>query len=75
MVADSRHWLNYWKANPIKYSTGGDSNSQATYWFEVKDDCFTPRFSLPEEELETMQQMMQELVDLRLAEYKLRKIK
>lgn len=68
--ANSKSWLNYWKANPIKYSTGGDSNSQATYWFEIKDDYFTPRFSLPEEELETLHQMMQELVDLRLVEYR-----
>ncbi|NLJ93005.1 MAG: DEAD/DEAH box helicase family protein [Aeromonadales bacterium] len=73
MGADTKDWLNYWIKNPIKYSTGGNNTSQAEYWFDVIDDHFTPRFSLPETELETLHQMMQELVDLRLAEYRRRK--
>src|SRR5699024_5075639 len=47
MGADTKGWLNYWIKNPIKYSTGGNNTSQAEYWFDVIDDHFTPRFSLP----------------------------
>ncbi|ART83339.1 DEAD/DEAH box helicase [Oceanisphaera profunda] len=73
MTADSKTWLTYWKNNPIKFSTSGNKDSQADYWFEVVDEHFTPRFTLPEDELETLHLMMQELVDLRLAEYRRRK--
>lgn len=73
MTADSKAWLSYWKGNPIKFSTNGNKDSQAYYWFEVVDEHFTPRFTLPEDELETLHLMMQELVDLRLAEYRRRK--
>ncbi|ATG73473.1 DEAD/DEAH box helicase [Zobellella denitrificans] len=73
MTADSSAWLRYWQGNPVRFSTGGTPGSQADYWFELKDDRFCPRFALPVEELETLHQMMQELVDLRLAEYRRRK--
>lgn len=73
MSADSNTWLTYWKNNPIKFSTSGNQDSQADYWFTVADEHFTPRFTLPENELATLHQMMQELVDLRLAEYRRRK--
>ncbi|MBR9858101.1 MAG: DEAD/DEAH box helicase family protein [Gammaproteobacteria bacterium] len=73
ITANSAAWLSYWKSNPIKFSTGGNQGSQADYWFEIKDDCFCPRFELPVDELDTLHVMMQELVDLRLAEYRRRK--
>ncbi|WP_319781868.1 DEAD/DEAH box helicase family protein [Oceanisphaera sp. IT1-181] len=73
MNAESKTWLTYWKNNPIKFSSNGNKDSQADYWFEVVDEHFTPRFILPEDELETLHLMMQELVDLRLAEYRRRK--
>nr|WP_239552578.1 DEAD/DEAH box helicase family protein [Oceanisphaera litoralis] len=73
MTADSPAWLRYWQGNPIKFSTGGNQDSKAEYWFEIKNDRFCPRFELPTEELDTLHLMMQELVDLRLAEYRRRK--
>lgn len=45
----------------------------AKYWFNRDNNHFTPDFSFPEPELATLHQMMQELVDLRLAEYRRRK--
>ncbi|WP_298718375.1 DEAD/DEAH box helicase family protein [uncultured Oceanisphaera sp.] len=73
MAADSPAWLRYWQGNPIKYSSGGNPDSKAEYWFEIKNDRFCPRFELPVDELDTLHLMMQELVDLRLAEYRRRK--
>ena len=45
----------------------------AKYWFSRDNNRFTPDFSFPEPELTTLHKMMQELVDLRLAEYRRRK--
>ncbi|ART79767.1 DEAD/DEAH box helicase family protein [Oceanisphaera avium] len=45
----------------------------AQYWFSRNNERYTPDFSFPETELDTLHQMMQELIDLRLAEYKRRK--
>ncbi|MDP5292560.1 DEAD/DEAH box helicase family protein [Oceanimonas sp. CHS3-5] len=75
MAADSPQWLSYWNRNPVKHSTSGNSHSQADYWFEIKEDRLCPRFTLPVNELDTLHEMMQELVDLRLAEYRRRKNK
>ncbi|MCT7655193.1 hypothetical protein MBH78_11885 [Oceanimonas sp. NS1] len=75
MAADSAQWLSYWSRNPIKHSTSGSGDSQADYWFEIQNARFCPRFSLPLNELDTLHDMMQELVDLRLAEYRRRKSK
>lgn len=72
IAADSTAWLGYWKGNPIKFSTGGNPDSKAEYWFEVRNDRLCPRFELPIAELDTLHLMMQELVDLRLAEYRRR---
>ena len=49
-------------------------NSKVKYWFSRDNERFTPDFIFPEPELDSLHQMMQELVDLRLAEYRLRKI-
>ncbi|MGO1247289.1 MAG: DEAD/DEAH box helicase family protein [Oceanisphaera sp.] len=48
-------------------------NKTAKYWFSRDNERFTPDFSFPEQELNTLHQMMQELVNLRLAEYRRRK--
>ncbi|MBU3824598.1 MAG: DEAD/DEAH box helicase family protein [Candidatus Oceanisphaera merdipullorum] len=48
-------------------------NQTAKYWFSRDNERFTPDFSFPQQELDTLHQMMQELVDLRLAEYRRRK--
>ncbi|MFH7587027.1 DEAD/DEAH box helicase family protein [Oceanimonas sp. AH20CE76] len=75
IAGNSAQWLSYWSRNPIKHSTSGSGDSQADYWFEIQNERFCPRFSLPLNELSTLHDMMQELVDLRLAEYRRRKNK
>ncbi|MBO1520050.1 DEAD/DEAH box helicase family protein [Oceanisphaera pacifica] len=58
------------------YDVSAVAKSQAAkYWFSRDNERFTPDFIFPEQELETLHQMMQELVDLRLAEYRRRKRK
>src|SRR5690554_6476396 len=73
LLGNSKQWLSYWKKNPIKFSTGGDAGSKAAYWFEQKDNHYVPRFKLPDNAMETLHQMVQELLDYRFAEYRRRK--
>lgn len=74
LAADSAAWLSYWKSNPIKHSSSGSAGSKVDYWFEVRDDRFYPRFTVQDTEVETLHQMVQELLDLRLAQYQQRKL-
>ena len=74
LAADSAAWLTYWKNNPIKHSSSGSTGSKADYWFEVRDDRFYPRFTVSDSEIDTLHQMVQELLDLRLAQYRQRKL-
>ena len=43
-------------------------------WFEVREDRFCPRFAVSEEDIDPLHRMVQELLDLRLAQYQQRKI-
>lgn len=73
LPGNSKPWISYWKKNPIKFSTSGDAASKTQYWFKQEDNRYVPCFDLPENELETLHQMMQELLDYRFAEYRRRK--
>lgn len=73
LAADSTGWLRYWRANPIKHTTGQNDREQRRYWFVVKDDRFIADFALTDDEIDLLQPMMQELLDLRMAQYLARK--
>lgn len=68
-TVDSGRWLTYWMGNPINALIGGNIAPVGEHWFELRDDHFRPTFSVTEEENETFQAMVQELVDYRLAAY------
>lgn len=55
-------WLTYWKKNPIAAWTGGR-------FFAVEDGRFIGRANVAEADLLTFSEMVQELVDFRLATY------
>lgn len=73
LAADSAGWLRYWRANPIKHTTGANGTDKRRYWFVVKEDRFTADFAISDEEIDLLQPMMQELLDLRMAQYLARK--
>ncbi|WPL11997.1 MULTISPECIES: DEAD/DEAH box helicase family protein [Thiorhodovibrio] len=62
-------WLSYWRGNPITAWTGGNKKKTTEKWFELSDGRFQPTFSVGEDEMETFREMVQELVDYRLAAY------
>lgn len=65
----SSAWLRYWRDNPINAWIGGNVRTGDTPWFSVENDLFLPRFSLHPNEIERFSDMVQEIVDYRLAAY------
>ncbi|MFP4181566.1 MAG: DUF3427 domain-containing protein, partial [Thiohalospira sp.] len=62
----------YWRKNPIHFWTKADKGADAQRWFVVEEGRFHPTFSLGDGvEAETFTDMVQELVDYRLARYPL----
>jgi SOS-response transcriptional repressor LexA len=66
---DLSQWRRYWEKNPINAWTGGNRNQEGQSWFRVHEGRFEPAFSVSDEEAATFHEMVQELVDYRLAEY------
>ena len=70
--ADSRTWLMYWRKNPIHYSCKQDLNSSQA-WFVESNDTFALNFSVAPHLQKAFASYLQELIDLRLAQYFARK--
>jgi len=66
---DEGRWLTYWKGNPIAAWLGRNRREIGRRWFELREDRFHPTFTVTEEESDTFQAMVQELVDYRLSVY------
>ncbi|EGV29634.1 type III restriction protein res subunit [Thiorhodococcus drewsii AZ1] len=66
---DPKTWLKYWKSNPVNAWIGGNKKTDAATWFELSDGYFRPTFQVSDDEMETFQALVQELVDYRLATY------
>lgn len=71
LSANSKAWRSYWLSNPIKAFTCL-SKSQNKLWFIVENGRFKANFQVKKQHIATLHLLMQELVDLRLAEYKTR---
>ncbi|WP_256493380.1 DEAD/DEAH box helicase [Endozoicomonas sp. SCSIO W0465] len=64
LSADSKAWHKYWLGNPIKFYSNKDSDP-----FEIKDGHFVCKEQVPPQHRATLHQMVQELVELRVAIY------
>ena len=65
-------WLSYWRGNPVKAWLGDNRKGTSKTWFELREGRFAPTFAVADAEHATFQQMVQELVDYRLAAYEAR---
>ena len=68
LSADDTNWHNYWQSNPVKAFSRGNSP-----FFEVADGHFCFKAEVQSEHRESLHQMVQELVALRLEQYCVRK--
>jgi SOS-response transcriptional repressor LexA len=65
----SGDWETYWRANPINAWLGNNRKSNAAPWFRHESDRFITALKLNSAMLPVFSQMLQELVDYRLAAY------
>ena len=68
MAADDKGWHSYWKGNPIKAFSEGKNT-----FFEVREGRFTFKTDVEPEHRDILHQLVQELVELRLEQYCVRK--
>jgi hypothetical protein len=67
---DMRGWQAYWRENPVRAWTGEKRGTRA--WFRVEGDRFLPGFHVAPERVATFTEMVREIVDYRLAAYRVR---
>ena len=65
-------WQKYWLDNPVKAWIGGNLKNAAAAAFELRDDCFALKQPVSEVDAPLLADMLQELVDYRLAAYEVR---
>lgn len=66
-------WLRYWRGNPVRAWLGENLGGGERIWFALSDGRFAPTFEVTDAEHDVFQQMVQELVDYRLAAYEARR--
>lgn len=68
---NTRAWQAYWRKNPVEAWTAPKKTGRV--WFRLEGDRFVPAFSIAIEQVATLTKMVRELVDYRLAAYRIRK--
>ena len=68
-TVDPRSFHSYWSRNPINAWVGGNLGPDAQAWFSKEEGYFRPTFSVAPEDTEAFHAMLQDLVDLRMAQY------
>lgn len=65
-------WLAYWNKNPVNAWVGGNTGASESAFFRILDDRFTASLSIDSSDSQQFSEMMQELIDYRLASYQAR---
>jgi superfamily II DNA or RNA helicase/HKD family nuclease len=65
-------WRRYWRGNPVNAWIGGNRPAGAKPFFELVGEAFAPAFTIVPTARETLSQLVQEVVDYRLAAYEVR---
>ncbi len=68
LTARSGQWVTYWNSNPVNAFVGGN-RGQGEIFFHLEDKLLKPNFELACEDRDTFRNMVQELVDYKLAMY------
>lgn len=72
-VKSSKEWLIYWRGNPIKAWLGENLKNQSTVHFQLQGDTFKAKALVEPAHVDTLQRLLQEIIDYRLASYENRK--
>ena len=66
-------WQRYWRDNPVNAWIGGNQTAEKDRLFRVRSDCFEPVLGVPPEHQDALTNLVQELIDYRLAAYEARR--
>lgn len=66
---DGEAWLRYWRKNPVQHLTGGNRQPSTTPLFSLQGGAFGLVQAVPRRLTQFLAEMVQELVDFRLAAY------
>ena len=73
LSGEAIEWQRYWYKNPISAWAGVNSSAKKTCFFVVDRDCFKTTLLIPHEQTEQFTDLVQELIDFRLATYDARR--
>ncbi len=73
LVTQPGQWLTYWNSNPVNAFIGGN-RKQGEIFFDLEDKHLKPHFELAIKDRDVFCNMLQELVDYKLAMYMDRKL-
>ena len=69
----SDNWQRYWAGNPIKAWVGGNSATRKNIYFQLRNGLFEATFSPAADRHKKFEQMVQEIIDYRMAAYEIRR--
>lgn len=65
----SKEWATYWRGNPVKAWLGDNLKSKSAAHFQLIDDRFSAKTAVDPAIVDTLQKLVQEIIDFRLASY------
>lgn len=66
-------WQRYWAANPVNAWVGGNSSAGKNIYFQLRNSLFEANFAPADAHQKKFEQMVQEIIDYRLAAYQIRR--
>ena len=72
-VAHSEEWVRYWRKNPVDAWIGSNHGNDATAFFALSEGRFVSKTAVVPEQIETLQELVQQLIDFRFAAYEHRR--
>ncbi|RJG50511.1 DEAD/DEAH box helicase family protein [Motilimonas pumila] len=69
LTATDDAWVKYWLKNPIEHSIKSKKGSSQPPWFTLDTGHFKANFTIANNEVDTLQDLVKELVDYRIAKY------
>jgi superfamily II DNA or RNA helicase/SAM-dependent methyltransferase len=68
-ASHGEEWVRYWRQNPVKAWIGENKEQSAPTYFELREGRFCPKVEIPGSRIQVWSDLVQELVDYRLAAY------
>ncbi len=72
LSGETKEWQRYWRKNPVNAWIGGNPGNEKLPFFGVDRDHFKSNLVIPAEQSDSFVELVQELIDFRLATYEAR---